>query len=204
MKRLTVFDGTFWVHKDFPPVGGNWWETTGPQRKVEMSRKITLWLPGRPKAMQTKSVILRPGGGYVVPVPEEVRTWRAGVRAIAQDKISAEHPGFVPFQKVPLALRLSFRFRIRKDAPKRMLVRLQQGETLYRPLKPDLADNLCKALCDALTGVVWQDDELICRVESEKVYTSEAEGVVLECWPLVPGLEDTVPEAPPGRQLTLF
>lgn len=43
-----------------------------------------------------------------------------------------------------------------------------------RPLpcvKPDL-DNLIKSL-DSGTGILWKDDNLICKINAEKIYSSE-------------------------------
>jgi Holliday junction resolvase RusA-like endonuclease len=40
----------------------------------------------------------------------------------------------------------------------------------YKTTKPDLCDNLCKGVCDALTGIVYRDDSLIAEVHSKKIY----------------------------------
>lgn len=40
--------------------------------------------------------------------------------------------------------------------------------------KPDL-DNLVKAIKDALTGIVWKDDALVCRELTSKEYAAADE-----------------------------
>jgi len=42
-------------------------------------------------------------------------------------------------------------------------------EEKYRLKRPDLTDNLSKCLIDALTGIVWKDDSLICALEAKKI-----------------------------------
>lgn len=49
---------------------------------------------------------------------------------------------------------------------------IERGKTVKRALpsvKPDL-DNLVKAVKDALNGVVWKDDSLICKLVASKKY----------------------------------
>ena len=48
--------------------------------------------------------------------------------------------------------------------------------------KPDF-DNLAKLYCDALNGILWEDDKQIVDGRCIKVY-GELPGVVIWCWPL--------------------
>jgi len=41
---------------------------------------------------------------------------------------------------------------------------------IYKTTKPDLVDNLMKGLFDAMKGVVFIDDALVCKTETEKIY----------------------------------
>ena len=44
--------------------------------------------------------------------------------------------------------------------------------------KPDI-DNLCKALFDSLTGVVWKDDNQVSRLEAHKITVGDSSKIIL-------------------------
>jgi Holliday junction resolvase RusA-like endonuclease len=52
-------------------------------------------------------------------------------------------------------------------------------------IKPDVS-NLNKAIEDALTGIVWRDDSVVCESHERKVFARSAEscGVVIDVWTL--------------------
>ena len=52
-------------------------------------------------------------------------------------------------------------------------------------IKPDLS-NMNKAIEDALTGIVWRDDSVVCESRERKVFAGSAEscGVVIDVWTL--------------------
>ena len=56
---------------------------------------------------------------------------------------------------------------------------MTQGAVVYKTSKPDLQDNLLKGVCDALTGILWERDQQICRVDTVKLYGHEA---MTEIW----------------------
>lgn len=45
----------------------------------------------------------------------------------------------------------------------------KKAETEYKTSKPD-ADNLCKLILDALTGIIWKDDQIVSHIEVTKRY----------------------------------
>lgn len=54
---------------------------------------------------------------------------------------------------------------------------------LVRPgVKPDF-DNVAKLYCDALNGIVWEDDKQIVDGRCIKIYGQQP-GVLILCWPL--------------------
>lgn len=45
----------------------------------------------------------------------------------------------------------------------------KKAETEYKTSKPDV-DNLCKLILDALTGIIWKDDQIVSHIEVTKRY----------------------------------
>lgn len=92
-------------------------------------------------------------------------------RNIKYDIKSQLPEGFVPYGKgVALGVRVSFIFPPTSEFTKGKLKLLEEGNTFFKPKKPDLTDNLMKGLFDAMSGVVFIDDAQICKVESEKKF----------------------------------
>ncbi|HHZ82352.1 MAG TPA: RusA family crossover junction endodeoxyribonuclease [Flavobacteriales bacterium] len=77
--------------------------------------------------------------------------------------------GFVPTTEA-VALVITYIFPPLKSWSKKKLVQLEAGEKMYKTTKPDLQDNLCKGVCDAMEGIVFINDSQICSLRSEKVY----------------------------------
>lgn len=124
---------------------------------------IQLVFPGEPKAIQ--SVRFSARGGFARKFQPKANTdWKGYLRLCAVDQLPEEWETL----KGPLAVDAEFCFAPLRSMAKRDQARLAEGWTFYKPTRPDLCDNLMKGLCDALTGVVWQDDAQICRVASVK------------------------------------
>lgn len=68
------------------------------------------------------------------------------------------------------AVRLTFVF----PRPGRLIWKSRPMPRAGHTRKPD-ADNLAKAVLDALNGVVWPDDSQVCRLTVEKVYAAGGE-----------------------------
>ena len=91
-------------------------------------------------------------------------------RNIAYDIKTQLNPDFKPFN-CPIGIKALFVFPPLKSWSKKQLALLESGATIYKPTKPDLTDNLMKGLCDAMTGIVYIDDALICSVGgTDKIY----------------------------------
>jgi len=63
----------------------------------------------------------------------------------------------------PVALRLIFRLKKPKAHPK--------SKHVFHTKKPDL-DKLIRSVVDALTGVVYKDDNQVCSIHSRKEYSN--------------------------------
>lgn len=90
-------------------------------------------------------------------------------RNIAFDVKSQLPAGFIPFDG-PIGVKVLFVFPPLSSWSKKKLAGLDGGDKIYKETKPDLTDNLCKALFDAMAGIVYPNDSRICKLESEKIY----------------------------------
>lgn len=62
-------------------------------------------------------------------------------------------------------------FPVRKTEKKQNICMIDSGNYLLKTTKPDLSDNLQKALFDAMEGIVYKNDSQICIIENiKKVY----------------------------------
>lgn len=81
--------------------------------------------------------------------------------------------GFEIWKNKPLVIEsLKYTFPYKKSEKKSVV---KQGLEVPKMTKPDLTDNLNKALLDALEGLVFDNDSRIYKIQnSEKVYGSES------------------------------
>ena len=100
------------------------------------------------------------GRGRIIPVSTSaLTTWSTKISWVAK----AAWPG--PPSEEAITANLDFMFPLPSKATKEVKRRLSDG-MLWRPARPDI-DKLARAVLDALTGIVWVDDdqvvELVCR-----------------------------------------
>lgn len=136
---------------------------------------LSFFLPVKPKAVQS----VRFGNGFAYQ-PAAVRRFKATVRLLATEQVMKllksqndyrKSPALPLFPRpFPVSLLLGFRFPLPQRATKAQRQKAENGFLLCCTRRPDLADNLCKGLCDALTGVLWEDDAQICNLSSFKSY----------------------------------
>ena len=126
-----------------------------------MSDGVSFFVRGTP--MPKGSTTKMPGGAYVPAGSTTSRAkmgqWREDVRHEAQRHMD----GKPPFTG---AVRLFVEFSL---MPPRTTIRKYQWGWLPHTRKPDV-DKLLRAVCDALTGVVWCDDAQVCVVALNKHY----------------------------------
>ena len=70
----------------------------------------------------------------------------------------------------PISLNLDFVF----PRPQKMIWKTKEMVSIPMASKPDF-DNLAKSVCDALNGILWKDDSLICRAVINKRIASGSE-----------------------------
>lgn len=90
-------------------------------------------------------------------------------RNIQYDVKSQLPTGFVPYSS-EIGVKVLFVFPSLKGFSKAKMKELEDGKTMYKTTKPDLVDNLMKGLFDAMNGIVFVDDALVCKAETMKVY----------------------------------
>ncbi len=90
-------------------------------------------------------------------------------RNFAFDAKSQLAEDFQPFSG-PLKVSATYIFPPLKSFSKSKLNALASGSIIFKDTKPDLTDNLNKAVFDALEGIVYINDSQICQIQSRKIY----------------------------------
>jgi Holliday junction resolvase RusA-like endonuclease len=103
---------------------------------------------------------------------EETLAW------MAQNQLP---PEFVMFDsKTPLCVdKLHFVFTPLKTFTKKQNALIDAGCEIYKITKPDLPDNLSKALFDALAGIVYANDAQIASMNDVAKYYGKKRGIYL-------------------------
>ncbi|MBR0764214.1 RusA family crossover junction endodeoxyribonuclease [Bradyrhizobium japonicum] len=154
-----------------------------------MSEPITITLAGVPQGKGRARAFLR-HGHIRHYTPDRTRSYEGMIRTAAMEALGNRQAFDEP---VELILRAVFPAPASWSNRKRA----QAYTGSIKPgKKPDL-DNIAKAWNDALNGVVYRDDSLICRMSLEKRYGPQAL-VVVEVQPMttVPHRTITVPSVP--------
>lgn len=153
--------------------------------------ELRLYFPFEPKPVQsstfsTKNGVIR---NYQ---PKKVTSYKG---VIAYSFIQQVGAGFIPTDKPIFITRLWFVFATNKGISKKDMAMVEAWEAsvskgfmlmpdyempapLYKPTRPDLADNLSKGVMDALTGLLWKDDSQIVEMSG-----------VMKCFGLRPRIE---------------
>lgn len=131
---------------------------------------ITISLTGAPQGKGRARAFMR-GGHISHYTPEKTRTYEGMIRVAAMDAMG-NRPAFD--EPVEFVMRAIF-----PVPPSFSKKKQQQALTneIKPGKKPDL-DNIAKAWNDALNGVAYRDDSLICRMTLEKRYGPQALVVV--------------------------
>lgn len=149
-----------------------------------MSEPITITLAGAPQGKGRARAFLR-GGHIRHYTPERTRSYEGMIRTAAMDALGNRQAFDEP---VELILRAVFPAPASWSNRKRA----QAYTGSIKPgKKPDL-DNIAKAWNDALNGVVYRDDSLICRMSLEKRYGPQAL-VVVTVQPMTTDPHRTIP-----------
>ncbi len=141
-----------------------------PLDDPQQREPVTVMLAGEPQGKGRARAFLR-AGHIAHYTPERTRTYEGMIRVAAMEAMGSKAPFEDP---VDFVLRAVLPVPASWSGKKRD--RALTGE-LKPGKKPDL-DNVTKAWNDALNGVVYRDDSLICRMSLEKRYGPQALVVV--------------------------
>lgn len=98
---------------------------------------------------------------------QKTRAFEAKVKRAAAEAM--ERHGLEPTEQ-SVRVEITCFFLPPKSATKKFLSEIDQGFVMYDK-KPD-ADNIIKAVCDAMNGVVFDDDKRVASVHCTKQYTT--------------------------------
>lgn len=142
----------------------------------DLSEPVTVSLTGIPQGKgRARSFMYRKKDTGKLSIghhtPDKTATYEGMIRTQAMQEIGNKQPFDCPVEFVMRAI-----FPVPASWSDKKRQRALTGE-LKPGKKPDL-DNVCKAWNDALNGVVYRDDSLICRMVLEKRYGPQALVVV--------------------------
>ena len=137
-------------------------------------RVLDLFLPVLPQPQQ--SVRFSSAGGFIRKYqPKKVVDWKKKVGILVRAQLPQ---GFKPFTREDcLRLHVNFIYPPQTSFRKWEIELLQSGGMIRKNTRPDRQDNLMKALCDALSGIVWEDDSIITDGPSGAKYFGLKEGI---------------------------
>ena len=132
---------------------------------------LTFTVPGQPVA-KGRPKFARQGGFVRAYTPEKTVAYETLVKLAAGEAMA----GAAPMQG-PMALELRLFVAIPKATTKRDLARITAGAFL--PVKKPDADNVLKAISDALNGIAYDDDAQLVDVIIRKRYSDTPRAEIL-------------------------
>lgn len=127
-----------------------------------MINAIAFTVPGEPQG-KGRAKIVKIGGFSRMATPEKTVAYEGLVSMAAQQAMG----GAKPFEG-PCVLEVLAVFSLPKSATKKQ--RADAAAGIFRPTKKPDADNVLKAVCDGMNGVVWKDDVQAVDVRTIKRY----------------------------------
>lgn len=137
-------------------------------------RELRILVPGVPIAQPRHKVALRGRRAVAyIPCDHAIHEWR---RRVARFAVAAAEEQGWEFAWCEGGVGIDVAY---------YMPRARSNKRKLPTIKPDLS-NLNKAIEDALTGIVWRDDSVICESNERKVFASSVEscGVVIDVWTL--------------------
>lgn len=90
--------------------------------------------------------------------PALIKHYEEWILACAKNQL----PFHIMFTQEVHIIQFEFIFKIPSNFPKYKIKEIHQGVIHYKTTKPDMPDNLKKAILDALNNYIYKDDALIC------------------------------------------
>ena len=135
----------------------------------EPGNRIRFMVPGKPQGKARARTFPNYRTGKMQSItPEKTVLYENFIKQCCMEEmLKANHNGF--FNKEAVQMQITAYFEIPKSASKKDKYLMYDG-TLYPTKKPD-ADNIAKAVCDALNGILYKDDTQVCALTVFKAYT---------------------------------
>jgi Holliday junction resolvase RusA-like endonuclease len=136
-------------------------------------KEVTLFFNIIPKPIQS----IRGGRGHYYQPKENVK-YKDDIKVQAYNQLPDD---WTPFNKAIEIVELRYLFPIPASMPKIYKENiLIDHNRVYRNKRPDLGDNLFKGLADALTGIIWEDDSLIVKINNVYKVYAEQPGIFIQ------------------------
>ena len=133
--------------------------------------EIKLNIPIKPTPHQSVRVT-RQGRTYQ---PKKISDYKAAIKKAVREQLPDGFLAIKSDSQIHIT-RLHYVFQYPKSFSKR---KKASKEILYKHTKPDLHDNLNKALFDALEDLVWQRDQNVVAMDDVKKYYSETDQIII-------------------------
>jgi Holliday junction resolvase RusA-like endonuclease len=101
------------------------------------------------------------------------------IKALRWSAIHTLPSTFKIYSECVYIVELEFRFPMLKGFTKKQIESIDSGKVMYKTTKPDLSDNIKKPLIDALSGITWKDDAIICSESNISKIYSRTPGILL-------------------------
>lgn len=140
-------------------------------------RKIELNLFGTPMPKQSVRAFVTEENKIGTFQPKEMSARKEDYIRQINKQLPAD---FVKFSRRVHIRKLHFVFPPLKSFLKADMARIERGEIIWKETKPDLPDNLKKLVMDAMSGLVYKDDNIIVSEDDVKKYYGTGGMIILE------------------------
>lgn len=132
------------------------------------TNSISLYFDLKPRAKQSARHVVNKGKIKSYQ-NKDLKSWENAIKMMAKNQYKAE------ILTCGLAVKnLIYSFKALKSFTKKQNLEIAEKGYIYKITKPDLTDNLNKALFDALEGIVYKNDSQICVIKNaQKIYTNK-------------------------------
>lgn len=119
-------------------------------------------------------------GKYIAYIDHALKDYQKMISILAKRQIQKQIPGFEPWTGPVEVMCLEYRYRPPERLKSADRVHIENGMSLPKTTRPDVHDNLAKALFDALNGIVYRDDAQVWRMREVKKVFAKEEGIFLQ------------------------
>lgn len=139
---------------------------------------LSLFVPGSPRSKGSFRPIKTPDGRVFMKQPAASKDWEGAVRDLASRRMPADAPGDLC---TPARVRVDFFFlRPKKHfGTGRNAAKLKRSAPEYYHAQTPDVDKLARAILDALTGIVYDDDCRVAELIVRKVWGVERTGALV-------------------------